>query len=332
MILKQMGVLIALFISMLVLSSCDEKTTIDTDSSSSTRTVKAAFSPSAFYLPLLVVQHERLLDEYGYTLELTEIPNNAVLVSQFLTGKIDITAQNFMTMYKLQEDHPGFFKFVYGQYNRSYGFLVQRSSNIETLADIKGEKVGGWQSPTVPSYMKCILHHFGLRQFNIDEQLELINPALMQDKFIDGDVAVLLTADVYLEALQKEHSDVVKLNANLNQQLLSPGLELFGGGGFMRTAAIIEDPDKARAIRAAISEAIDIINNDRSRIYRILSQKLDLPLEVIEGAPIDKFSLPNETLVASAEATYKLMVDADVTAGGLKDLSGIFWYGYGDQR
>ena len=47
-------------------------------------TVKAAYSPSAFYLPFLVMESEKLLEKRGYSLTLEKIPTNAIFVNLFL--------------------------------------------------------------------------------------------------------------------------------------------------------------------------------------------------------------------------------------------------------
>jgi ABC-type nitrate/sulfonate/bicarbonate transport system substrate-binding protein len=110
--------------------------------------VRMGVVPAAYYLPVFVVQERGLLRKRGYTSKVEIFAKNTDMMDAFLEGNLEFTAQSSGTMFPLESRHPNRFRFIYGQNNKSYSFIVPTNSEIKSLKDLKGKRVVTWPSPT----------------------------------------------------------------------------------------------------------------------------------------------------------------------------------------
>ncbi len=282
--------------------------------------VTAAYVPAGYYLPFLVMESEGLLEKRGYSLQLQRFQDNAEMVSLLLNDQLDVTAQSSLTMFPIEADNPGLVKFVYGQYLRSYYFVTKKNSGISLITDLKGKKIGTWKSPTAEVFVKLVLRNNGLndgdyeiKKYNANEWPSMLENGQVDAVFgFDSGVAQLLDKKDYVIFAENE------------LQKLQTGSPIFNGGGFIRSKLIAENPQKARAIRDAMNEAMNIIRDDPKRITKIVMEKIGAPENVLDLVHFDDFHYPNESLYESAEATYRMLKDNDIMKKDI-DVRGMFW-------
>ena len=287
--------------------------------------VRAAYVPAGYYLPFLIVEKDGLLEKRGYALELKRFNDNAEMISNFLNGNLDVTAQSALTMFPVEQRHPGMFKFIYGQYLNSYYFVVPADSKYQDLKALKGSKepIGIWKSPTAAAFVELILATHDLKETE-DYTIQRYDAGNLTAQLENKTINVLFGFDVPIAKLV-ESGQFRYLEPDAARNLL-PGQPIFNGGGFVPSKLIAEDPDKARAIRDALLEAIETIRTNRSHAIEVLSEKLGFTQAITEKAHIDEFAWPNDQLIDSATATEQLLR----RAGGVLedqplDVTRIFW-------
>lgn len=310
-----------------LMGGCSRSSSTDTSGPSSTDrdVVYAAYVPAAYFLPLLVVERDALLEKRGYSIQIKSYESNTEMVSLFLNGHLDVAAQSAFTMFPVENEHPGMFKFIYGQYCKSYAFVVPTTSTIKSLGDLKNKTIGIWQSPTAEAYVKLLLQKRGLI-YTRDEQQFTLKPypasslaAQLQNKTVDAmfgfdlpNASLVSTGKFrYLEP------DAV---ASLIEGAKAP----FNGGGFVSTRLIASNPKKAKAIKEALFEALETIRTKPEHVTAILSAKLKFTDNIARTARLDEFTWPNGELILAGEKTAAALQQAGVLLQAV-DVRGMFW-------
>lgn len=286
--------------------------------------VKAAYVPSGYYLPFLIVEQDGLLSKRGYTFQLVPHNDNTQMITMFLNGHIDVTAQSSLTMFPIEAKTPGMFKFIYGQYNNSCFFVVPTGSPITTLTDLKGKRIGTWKSPTCRTLINLILKRhklstadgvdFTIVPYGANEVAPLLEAGKLDVAFIYDSVAAKLVAS----------GKYRYLNEQAINSLLPGSAPLFNGGAFIRTRVITDEPEKAKAIREAFSEALETIRKDPDRVNRLIAERLQLELGTAQAMNRDLFDWPQASMVESARKTMQLIQEDEVSQKSI-DIDSLFW-------
>lgn len=243
------------------------------------------------------------------------------MISLFLNGHLDVTAQSCFTMFPIETEHPGLFKFVYGQYTNSYYFMVPVNSPIQRLQGISGNTIGTWKSPTAENYIRLIMRQAGVAQD--DYKVQRFGATEWAPALENHQVPVVFGFDVPLATLSVT-GKYVYLDKSAVARLL-PKHKVFNGGGFLSTRLISEDPLKAKAIREALYEAIEIIRTKPQRTAEIVMATLGASKDAAQQSKFDEFTWPTPELLLSAEKTLGLLQDSDIVKGDIK-VKKMFWW------
>lgn len=298
-------IVIYLVIIFILIGCADNKT-------NDSKVVSAAYVPAGYYLPFLIVEHDNLLHKRGYSMELKRYENNSIMISNFLNGNLDVTAQSSLTMFPVEAENPGYFKFIYGQYNMSYSFIVEEDSGINKLTDLKDKVIGTWTSPTADACIRIVLSKYNLEP----EEYEIrpFGASLVASQLQNNNVNAVFLFDAFAEALvqsgpykylsKSSMKDVIKVSISKNKKKI---VQVFNGGAFINTRLIQENPRKALAIRDALIEAVLIINKEPERVKKILAEKLNISDSAALSAAYDLFHIPDNHTIESARHTVNLI-------------------------
>lgn len=298
------------------------------DRTDADREVRAAFVPSGYYLPFIIMKHDNLLEKRGYTLTLSRHANNALMINAFVNGQLDVTAQSAMTMFPIEEKHPGLFRFIYVQENLGYSFVVPEISSIGSLKDLKGKHIGTWQSPTAEVCIKIRLQREGL--FPKDYKISRYPAEAVAGALQSGAVDAVFLFDVPCQALvdSGDYRYLLRsaMKGIIDELINGERIEVpvFNGGGFINTTLLSYNPKKALAIRDALLEAVRIINTEPARCRQVLAQELEAPEKAAQKATLDRFSPPQSDTVKSATETLHLLKTAGVVENEFP-VENLFW-------
>ena len=98
---------------------------------------------------------------------------------------------------------------------------------------------------------------------------------------------------------------IAKLIATGNYKILDEGIlatlhtgDVFNGGGFIPANLRTRDPEKANAIRKALSKALRTIQDSPERMSEVVAAKFKVTHDIAETTAFDKFRWPDESLMA----------------------------------
>jgi NitT/TauT family transport system substrate-binding protein len=285
--------------------------------------ITAAYVPSGYYLPILIADENGYFRDAGYTLKLQRFNNNALMISSFINGNLDLTAQSALTMFPVEVAHAGTFKYVYGQFANSYFFLVPSNSKIGKLSDLRGRTIGTWQSATAVAFIKIILSSSGLSES--DYKIVRYNATDVSSALVNGNVDAVFLFDAQAENLvQNFGAKYLDKSAIANIQTPSGMVRLFNGGAMINSALIKSDPQMAQAIQSALLKAINYINQQPVAARVQLNTALNIHLRNPDAVQLDVFQPIDGTLIATASDTAALMA-AHGLLSGAPDVSQMFW-------
>lgn len=288
------------------------------------REVRAAYQNGGSYLPFLVVEDRALLQKRGFTLRLTRYPGDRLeqLLFDFLNNKVDVTAHSGVTLLPLSAAYPGAFAFLYGQFADSYFFLA-RDTTLSRLSDLEGLTVVTWPSPTAEVLAALAIRNRGSRS----NPPAIIATEDWLERLATDSTLVAFAYGRHVVKLQHQGFRVVDQNA---VRYVGPGSDdhrsrLFNGGGVIRTQLVVRYPTKARAIRDALFEAMEIIDTEPDYIADLLSRQTGLDEPDARAMPLDEFMWPTEALSESAEQLEIAMHGHGIYNGLQARLANLFW-------
>lgn len=309
-------------------AACTRPTSFD-HAAAPDHTVRASYVPAGYYWPFLIVERAKLLEERGYALDLIRVNSNSIMINSFLNGNLDVTAQSALTMFPLELQHPGLYKYFYGQYLDSYFFMVRTESTYQRLQDLRGKRIATWQSPTAINYLRLA---FSSRGMDPDKDVTIVQigaSSLAPTFENSNDLDAVFGFDVPLARLA-----LTKKFRYIEESIFSDingGGKIFNGGGVISTRTLLNDRAKADAIAGAFNDAIQLITSSRQAAFEHLYSGLygsSVPEDpaLFGAARLDDFRWVSPNLTAIAQQTYDLMRQHGlIDAGQPLNVRSLFW-------
>ena len=277
--------LAALTVTLTAFTSCTDGRKPST--TGAPKVVKMGAVPSAFYLPIFVVQEQGLLKKRGYDSTVEVFNANTNMMDAFIAGNVDLAAQSSGTMFPLELKHPGLFKFVYGQNANSYSFIVKSNSPNNSLRDLNGKKIATWNSPTAKLTIELCLKPF-FDPSNVE--IRQVDFKLLNQVLENGEVDAVFGPDVFpTQGVRSGKARYLESNP-MPKYVLNP---FFNGGGFVNANLIKESPELAGAVKEAFDEAIEFINSHNEEARRLMVKYVPADEQDLLTTPLDQF-IPNE--------------------------------------
>ena len=249
------------------------------------RTVNLAIQPSCAFVPLVIAREsgwiEEAMAEIGVNVVWTDFESGPPMNESFAAGQQDIGVIG---------DVPSVSAIAAGQENvfiaaceggPSYGMVVMEDSGIESVADLKGKKVGLTLGSTAQNLAEKLLANAGL---DFASDVEVINVST-------GDAqTVLLNHDV--DAVVTWEPNVSRLDAMDEIRLLTDGGDIgFPGMNvvFARKAFVDENPDIVKVYLEQYWRATKAFAEDPDAYLELLSGYFTLDAELV-GAAAAKYN------------------------------------------
>jgi ABC-type nitrate/sulfonate/bicarbonate transport system substrate-binding protein len=263
--------------------------------------IRLAGVPAAFYLPLMVAHDQALFERYGLKSEIVLFNNNNDMMNALLHGDVDLSGLGSGGSFSLEAQSPGRVRFVYGQNNRSYSFIVPKDSRIEKLEDLRGKKIGTWPSPTPRVCLHLILDgRIGKDGFEIvPVEFRFLNQAMKR-----GDVDALFNTDVFTQqAIQSGEARYLS-KVPLEEYVRQP---FFNGGGLITRDLERRKPQIYHTILQVVEDAVQFIRDHEEEARSSLVKHIGVNEEVAAQAPIDQFILLSEVDLSAAQEVADIL-------------------------
>jgi len=256
---------------------------------------KVGVVPSAYYLPIFVAKEKGFFEQNGFNAEVVIFNNNSDMLNAFLRGDVDTTAQSGGSLFPLEATSPGKFKFIYGQNNLSYSFVVRNDSSIKSLNDLKGKRIGTWPSPTAKVFVKLVLKkYFDPREVEIVPlDFKLLNQALEQKQ-----VDAVFNTDIFTETGIQNGISKYLVKYPMRDEVINP---TFNGGGIVSSELIKSNPQKAERIKKSFEQAIEYIRQNPEEARKIILKFVSVDEKIALTAPLDDYLKVNEINIDKAQ-------------------------------
>lgn len=266
--------------------------------------VRLAIVPAAYYLPLMVANDQKMFERHGLRSEIVSFNSNTDMINSLIKGDTDVSALGSGGAFPLEAASPGKVRFVYGQNCSSYSLIVSKSSSIQTIEDLRGKRIGTWQSPTPRAFLHLVLDsRIGPKAF----QTNPVDFKYLNQNLKSGAVDALFDTDVYTQAaIQSGEARYLARNP-MEQFVLRP---FFNGGGLVLRDLAQRKPDIAKVVDAVMSEAVGYIQSHDAEARKVMLKYIDgLDEAVALAAPMDQFVQLHQLDLNGAQKVADLIFD-----------------------
>lgn len=231
------------------------------------------------YLPILVCSPFFVAQELGYFREegVEILPQKFVSSNQMAEALLLEKTDAAMSLahsvaVTVEAKQPGQMKvfMVNAQNSKQYlsSLVVRRDSPIQTMADLKGKRIGSVPGQTARVYLEIMLENQGIDPKK-DVQIKELDLAIHLQALESGSIDALLTY---------EPTTTIGIERGLVRPLIQGAFEKnvidpwIGGVFVLRTGFANEQPEKARHFVKALERAVDYINTHADE-YKLMLPK-----------------------------------------------------------
>lgn len=245
-------------------------------------------------LPVFVAQGSGIFQKNGLNVELQFFETAQPLMDALCGGKLDIagytafpitfagqarskTELNYTTAMLEDDAHP------------ISMFVVKADSNITSLAELKGKKIGILPTYAYKVWLELVLKQNGIQPEEVT--IQQVAPALSATTLQSGGVDVLFTNDPAVTVtVQKGIGKILIPGAVVPKYLGKP---FFFASFNMTKSFVNKNPDSAKKIVKSLDEAIAFIHANPAEAKKIMAQFLPEAQRGMAGKFADSLYLPS---------------------------------------
>ncbi|MDZ4711116.1 MAG: ABC transporter substrate-binding protein [bacterium] len=260
-------------------------------------------------LPLYVADERGYFAENKIKIEWVDVKDPGQAEKIFLSGHADLNGTTFANLLQVEIREPGTLSLFIPTYESadkpgSY-FLVSANSPIQSIADLKGKKIGTYAGPSQKAYAQIALTKIGL---TVDKDYELIQVASSSQiqSLFGGVFDVLFTVEPYGSvALQK---GARKLEDGVRTKYIQ---NPFWVGAFEVKKEFAKDTIRMNQIVSSMNKAIQFIKTNEGDARKILSKRTTIDTTVAANCFLYNWiTTPSDKDVIEMQGLVKKLVDA----------------------
>lgn len=235
-------------------------------------TVRIALCPYTGDLPFFVAIDNGYFDEYGIKIEEIRCGNSSEALNALLANRVDIIAPiSFSAMLAAEIKSPGDFKLFLpgGESDKIIGsyLLVKKDSDITSIEQLKGKRIGTYTGATQLLYLKLFL-----KMVEIDPEVDVdiiqVGPALQAQALDAGQYDALFTIEPYSTiAIEKGIAKILIENPRV-KYIANP---FISGSAAVSTRFLNENPKAVKNIYKAVEESLDFIRENEAEARKSLT-------------------------------------------------------------
>lgn len=243
--------------------------------------VSFGYQPFSSNLTFFVAMEQGFFTDRGVKVDPVKIISANDAANAVINGDIVGNATvPLNVLLNIEENQPGLMKiFMVKSSSRerwSDYLLVKKNSDIKSIEQLKGKKVGGYPGSAQQTLIKLIL-------LNFMEEKDIITvemPPNTQLQGLDaGQIEALLTYDERaIMAIENDIADVLMENP-ISSYVVDP---MYGFPYVFSSKFVNEHPETAKKIRDAMYEAVDFINEHDSESRAIMAKWAGTKPEIAE--------------------------------------------------
>jgi NitT/TauT family transport system substrate-binding protein len=276
------------------------------------KVIRVGYKPNSGYQHFFVAQEKRYFEKYGLVVQGVSFESTNQMVQAVVNGDIDATAASSIEVIALvQQNSPDLMKIyltlVFDKDNAFHSVLVPPNSKIQTLADLKGKKIGTMPGSTSQSWLEIVLGRF----FDAKKDVQIIQlePRLQLQAMSAGQVDALYTVDPIVTISQTKALARVLIKGPENEYMFTP---MATGGGVVSRRLIQNNPEVARNLIHAMDDAVDFMRTNEAESRQIIAKDAKLDLDVASKLDLLRLWKLKETDLGVVQKYLDLLVETKV--------------------
>ena len=261
-------------------------------------------------LPFQIAAEKGFFEEEGVVIKATELQSSNLLLDAMLRGDIDITPEISLFPYMTAElTAPGKMQiFSVTDLTKEEPFdslLVKQDSNIHSLTELPGKKIGVPPGTTSTNLLTLFLESKGVDTTNI--QFIQLAPALQLQGLSAGSIDVLFAYDPLI-AIGTKSQNMRVLYGSAWAELVDHNPL---GGGLLTKAFVDNHPEAARRAVNAINKAYDFIETNPDETRQIMAKTFNLTdPNIINAVSLPKNKYLDDIDMTLLERLMTILVEA----------------------
>jgi NitT/TauT family transport system substrate-binding protein len=257
-----------------ILGGCTQKTTEDSR-------IRVGYKANSGYQNFLIGLEKDIFTKHGIQVEGVTFESTDLMMQALALGEIDATpAGSIEVIAAMEEKTPdaanAFLTLVFTKENPYYTILVQPDSPAQSLADLKGKKIGCNPGSTAKSWLRFCLQQFGdadsVQMVPLQHQLQL-------QALSAGEIDALYIGDPLVTIALVKGIGRVLVRGPENQYMFDP---MATGAAVISATFTKSKPETARRFIAAMNEVTDLMRANEKEARSVIAKRARLDPEVAE--------------------------------------------------
>ncbi len=267
--------------------------------------IRVGYLPITACLPYFVGEEMGYFSNQGLEIKPVRFETSQQMMDGLLQGQVDvITSAASAVGLLVQEKSPDQFKVFAVNTNGSENpldvLIVKTSSNIKTVQDLKGKKIGSFPGVQASTLLKKFLSVNGLNKNDV--QIQEMKQDLHLQALDSGQVDAVLTYEPNVTIGAQKGISKILVKAPFAQVSVNP----YPTGIFAISKSYLEaNPQTTQKIITAFEEAMNYANNNQVEARKILTKFVPIEESITSVVSISKF----ETLATMDKTSFQKFAD-----------------------
>jgi len=270
---------------------------------------RVGYLPITADISLFVAIDKGFFNEVGLEVEPIEYQTSNQVAEALIAGRIDATSVIALTVLfsveaSISEQFKVFELTIVGEGSRIHNILVRKDSNISSLKDLKGKKIGTFPGSNYLSYTKLIMKRF----LDPDKDLTIVQmpPNIQIEALVSGQVDAIFTLEPTGTLAEEEGVAKVISENPLVKYIMNP---FPTAASVVSTNFLKERPEDVKKLQLAIYKGIDFIRSNEEEARAVLTGYTPISESVAQKSGLYDFWKATEIDIALvqryADLTYQ---------------------------
>lgn len=274
--------------------------------------VRVGYKQNSGYQHFFVAEEKGYFKKHGINVEGVTFESTNQMVQAMVNGDIDATAASSIEVLALVEQNSPdlidiYLTLVFDKENAFHSILVPPNSKIQTLADLKGKKIGTTPGSTSQSWLEIVLSRF----FDSKKEVQIIQlePRLQLQALSSGQVDALYTVDPLVTLSQTKGVARILMKGPENEYMFTP---MATGGAAVSRRLIQKNPEAAKGLIRAMYDAVDFMRANEPESRQIIAKDAKLDPDVAAKLDLLRLWKLSETDFKMVQKYLDLLVETKV--------------------
>jgi NitT/TauT family transport system substrate-binding protein len=270
---------------------------------------RVGYQPTMLYLPVFVAQEQRFFARRGLEVELVRFGSANEMAQALATNRIEATGMSSLTVLaNLDQASPGTFRIylieVLTRELSPDALVVPGASEIRTLADVRGKRLGLHPGTTLRAYAERFL----TAAVGADHGVTFVplQPQIQVQALQSGSIDALYSLEPIPTVAESEVGARVVERGLLARHVHDP---FYAGAGVISTSIVESRPEAVAAFRAAVGDALQFISSNETDARVLMASYASVSVETARKMSLVRWVEPRTVSATDWRATMRALVD-----------------------